>query len=91
VSEVSVQSALQMSAPSLLVFARNKRLSRSELGIVIEDLAAARRAPGRTRKQGYNDFVTQDALGIELHRLFAAAGADPSVKRRETECRARST
>ena len=71
-SDVSVQKALQMSAAALLAFVRTNTLSRAELALVIDDLAAARRVPGRTRKQAYDDFVTKNALGIELHRVFAA-------------------
>jgi hypothetical protein len=76
-SDISVQRALQMSAPALLAWVRANKLSRKELALVIDDLAAAKRAPGRTRKQGYEDFVTWDALGIELYRtLFEKADAD---------------
>ena len=77
-SEALIQRALQMSAPALLAFVKKRVLSRSQLRLVIEDLAAARRAPGQTRKQGYDDFVTKDTLGIELHR-FLAATARPQI------------
>jgi hypothetical protein len=73
VSPVRVQRALQMSPPALLAFVRQQGLSRAELELVIADLAAAKRAPGRTRKEGYNDFVTRDGLGIELRRLLVTA------------------
>jgi hypothetical protein len=73
VSPVRVQRALQMSAPALLAFVRHKGLSRAELELVIADLAAAKRAPGRTRKEGYDDFVTRDGLGVELCRLLVTA------------------
>ena len=73
-SEVLIQRALQMSAPALLSFVRKRALSRAQLRLVIEDLAAAKRVPGQTRKQGYDDFVTKDTLGIELHRVLAATG-----------------
>jgi hypothetical protein len=43
------------------------------LELVIADLAAAKRAPGRTRKEGYDDFVTRDGLGVELCRLLVTA------------------
>jgi len=77
-SEVSIQKALQMSASALLAFARTNTLSRAELAVVIDDLAAARRAPGRTRKQAYDEFVTRNPLGIELYQVFAAmAGSEP--------------
>jgi hypothetical protein len=72
-NEVLIQRALRMSAPTLLEFVKNRGLSRAELQLVIEDLAAAKRTPGRTRKQGYDDFVTKDALGIELYRIFIMA------------------
>ena len=61
-----------MAAPVLLAFVKKRVLSRAQLRLVIEDLAAARRAPGQTRKQGYDDFVTKDTLGIELHRILTA-------------------
>jgi hypothetical protein len=73
VSPGRVQRALQMSPPALLAFVRHQGLSRAELELVIADLAAAKRAPGRTRKEGYNDFVTRDGLGIELRRLLVTA------------------
>src|SRR5215472_15010873 len=55
-----VQRALQMSAPALLAFVQRKGLSRAELEVVIADLSAAKRAPGRTRQQGYDDYVHSD-------------------------------
>jgi hypothetical protein len=72
-SEVLIQRMLQMSAPALLAFVKNRSLSRAHLRLVIEDLAAARRAVGQTRRQGYEDFVTKDTLGIELHRILGTA------------------
>jgi len=86
-SEVLIQRALQMPASTLLSFVRKRALSRAQLRLVVEDLAAARRAPGQTRKQGYDDFVTKDTLGIELHRILAAParpqidGHDPASLR----------
>jgi hypothetical protein len=77
-SEALIQRALQMSAPALLAFVKERVLSRAQLRLVIEDLAAARRAPGQTRKQGYDGFVTKDTLGIELHRILAAT-ARPQI------------
>ena len=77
--DVSVQKALQMSASALLAFVRTNTLSRAELALVIDDLAAARRAPGRTRKQAYDDFVTKNALGIELYQAFAAMARSEPV------------
>ena len=73
VSPVRVQRALQMSGRALLAYVQNEGLSRAELELVITDLATAKRAPGRTRQEGYDDFVTQDGLGIELHRLLVTA------------------
>ncbi len=64
-----------MSAPALLAFARHNGLSRAELEVVIADLAAAKRAPGRSRQEGYDDFITRDGLGIELYRLLLTAPA----------------
>jgi hypothetical protein len=75
VSPLRVQRALQMSAPALLAFVQGKGLSRAELEVVIADLAAAKRAPGRTRQQGYDDYISQDGLGIELYRLLLTAPA----------------
>src|SRR5262249_50943489 len=49
---------------------KNRGLSRAQLQVVIEDLAAARRAPGHSRKQGHDDFVTKNVVGMELHRIF---------------------
>jgi hypothetical protein len=72
-SEALIQRALQMSAPALLASVRKRVLSRAQLRLVIEDLDAARRAPGQTRKQAYDDFVTKDTLGIELRILAATA------------------
>jgi hypothetical protein len=71
-NDVSIQKALQMSPPALLAFVRTKALSRSELRVVIDDLAAARRVPGQTRTQAYLDFVTADALGRELYEALNA-------------------
>jgi len=71
-SEVLIQRALQMSGPSLLAFVKNDGLSRAELKIVIDDLAAAKRAKGQTRKQAHNEFITRDELGVELYRHFVA-------------------
>jgi hypothetical protein len=73
VSPVRVQRALLMSAPALSAFAQHRGLSRAELEVVIADQAAAKRAPGKTRKEGYADFVTRDGLGIELHRVLVTA------------------
>jgi len=70
---LQVQRALQMSAPALLAFVQRKGLSRAELEVVIADLAAAKRAPGRTREQGYDDYVHRDGLGVELYRLLLTA------------------
>ena len=70
---VQVQRALQMSAPALLAFVQRRSLSRAELEVVIADLAAAKRAPGRTRQQGYDDYVSRDGLGMELYRLSLTA------------------
>ena len=67
---LQVQRALQMSAPALLAFVQRRSLSRAELEVVIADLAAAKRAPGRTRQQGYDDYVSRDGLGMELYRLL---------------------
>jgi hypothetical protein len=64
-----------MSAPALLAFVKTDRLSQDELAVVIDDLASAKRTPGRTRKQGYHDFVTNDALGVELYRIFTERAA----------------
>jgi uncharacterized protein (DUF2336 family) len=72
---VSIQRALQMSPPALLAFVKTNRLSLDELALVIDDLAAAKRSLGRTRRQGYHDFVTKDALGIELYRIFSERAA----------------
>jgi hypothetical protein len=77
VSPVRVQRALQMPAPASLAFVRHKGLSRAELELVIADLAAAKRAPGRIRQEGYDDFVTQDRLGVELCRLSVTAPVVP--------------
>jgi hypothetical protein len=41
-SEVLIQRVLQMSAPALLAFVKNRGLSRAQLRLVIEDLAAAK-------------------------------------------------
>lgn len=68
-----MQRALQMWAPALLAFVRQNGLSRAELELVIEDLAAAKRAPGKTRQEGYDDFVTRNGIGIELYRLLLTA------------------
>ena len=57
----------------LLAFVQRRRLSRAELEVVIADLAAAKRAPGRTRQQGYDDYVSRDGLGMELYRLLLTA------------------
>src|SRR5215831_21314708 len=73
VNPLQVQRALQMSAPALLAFIQRKGLSRAELEVVIADLAAAKRAPGRTRQQGYDDYVHRDGLGVELYRLLLTA------------------
>ena len=70
---LQVQRALQMSAPALLAFVQRRSLSRAELEVVIADLAAAKRAPGRTRQQGYDDYVSRDGLGMELYRLLLTA------------------
>jgi hypothetical protein len=51
------------------------RISRAELEVVIKDLAAAKRVPGRSRRQGYADFIAQDRLGLELYRLLLKAPA----------------
>ena len=80
-SEALIQRALQVSAPVLLAFVKKRVLSRAQLRLVIEDLAAARRAPGQTRKQGYDDFVTKHTLGIELHCILAAT-ARPQIDAR---------
>jgi len=69
-SDVLIQRALQMSPHALLAFVKNRGLSRAQLQVVIEDLAAARRAPSHSRKQGYDDFVTKNVVGMELHRIF---------------------
>jgi hypothetical protein len=60
VSPVRVQRAL--SAAALLAFVRQNGLSRAELELVIEDLATAKRAPGKTRQEGYDDFVTPSPI-----------------------------
>jgi len=73
--ELQVQRALRMSGQALLAFVKNNGLSRAELEVVIKDLAAAKRAPGRSRQQGYADFITQDRLGVELYRLLLRAPA----------------
>ena len=73
--ELQVQRALQMSGQALLAFVKDNGLSRTELEVVIKDLAAAKRAPGRSRQQGYADFITQDRLGVELYRLLIEAPA----------------
>ena len=72
-SELQVQRALQMSGQALLAFVKDNGLSRAELEVVIKDLAAAKRAPGRTRQEGYSDFITQDRLGVELYRQLLKA------------------
>ena len=72
-SELQVQRALQMSGQALLAFVKDNGLSRAELEVVIKDLAAAKRAPGRSRQEGYNDFITQDKLGVELYRQLLKA------------------
>ena len=77
-SEILIQRVLQMPAPALLAFVKNRGLSRAQLRLVIEDLAAARRAAGQTRRQGYEDFVTKDTFGTELHRILAAT-ARPQI------------
>jgi hypothetical protein len=73
VSEARVQTALQMSGRSLLALVQDDGLSRAKLEIVIADLAAAKRAAGRTRREGYNDFITRDRLGVELYRQLLKA------------------
>ena len=73
--ELQVQRALQMSGQALLAFVKDNGLSRAELEVVIKDLAAAKRAPGRSRQQGYADFITQNRLGVELYRLLIEAPA----------------
>ena len=73
ISELHVQRALQMSGQALLAFVKDNGLSRAELEVVIKDLAAAKRAPGRSRQEGYNDFITQDKLGVELYRQLLKA------------------
>jgi hypothetical protein len=73
VSEARVQTALQMSGRPLLALVKDGGLFRAELEIVIADLAAAKRAAGRTRQEGYNDFITRDSLGIELYRQLLKA------------------
>jgi hypothetical protein len=40
---------------------------------VIADLAGAKRTAGRTRQEGYNDFITQNKLGVELYRQLLKA------------------
>jgi hypothetical protein len=72
--------ALQMSGRALLAFVKDMGLSRVELEIVIADLVAARRAAGRTRQEGYNDFITQDKLGVELYRQLLKA---PDIHRKQ--------
>jgi hypothetical protein len=79
-SEALIQRALQMSAPVLLAFVKKRVLSRAQLRLVIEDLAAARRAPGQTRKQAYDNFVTNDTLGIELHRSATESLQAPATR-----------
>jgi hypothetical protein len=71
---VLVERALQMSRRSLLALVKNNELSRDELRVVISDLAAAKREKDQTRKQAYDAFITKDALGMELHRHYTAAG-----------------
>jgi hypothetical protein len=73
VSETRVQTALQMSRRALLALVKDDGLSRTELEIGIADLAAAKRAAGRTRQEGYNDFITRDNLGVELYRQLLKA------------------
>ena len=73
--ELQVQRALQMSGQALLAFVKDNGLSRAELEVVIKDLAAAKRAPGRSRQQGYAHFITQNRLGVELYRLLIEAPA----------------
>lgn len=73
VSPLRVQRALLMSAPALLTFVRGQGLSRAELEVVIADLATAKRGPGRTRRQAYDDYISRDGLGIELYRLLLTA------------------
>ena len=71
--EARVQKALQMSARALLSLVQGNGLSRAELEIVIADLAGAKRASGRTRLEGYNDFITRNKLGVELYRQLLKA------------------
>jgi hypothetical protein len=62
-----------MPGKALLAFVKGNGLSRAELEVVIKDLAAAKRAPGRNRQEGYSDFITKDKLGIELYRQLLKA------------------
>ena len=73
VNEARVQTALQMSGRALLSLVQGNGLSRAELEIVIADLAGAKRTAGRTRQEGYNDFITRNKLGVELYRQLLKA------------------
>ena len=73
VSGARVQKALQMSGRALLALVQDNGLSRAELEIVIADLAGAKRAAGRTRQEGYDDFITRNKIGVELYRQLLKA------------------
>jgi len=62
-----------MSGQALLAVVKDNGLSRAELEVVIKDLAAAKRAPGRSKQEGYSDFISQDKLGVELYRQLLKA------------------
>jgi hypothetical protein len=68
-----ISKALNMRERELIEFAKTDQISKAELGLVIEDMAQARRERNQSREQAFAHFIQHDPLGCDLYKIFREA------------------
>lgn len=72
-----IEKAAGMNEREMLAFVKTDRISKQDLGILINDLAQKQRARGESREVAYTRFICDDVFGKELFAVHqAAAGPD---------------
>ena len=72
-----IQKAQQMGERQMVEFCKTDAITKAQLGILIDDLAQAKRAGGESREQAFTKFITEDPLGRDLFKVHqSSAGLD---------------
>ncbi len=68
-----IEKMAGMNERELIAFAKTDKVSKAELGVLIDDMAAAQRERGESFEQSFTRLITEDRAGAALYKIFHEA------------------